>query len=83
MINLIRAIQKAFDKETACMLSYILHIENNEIKFCYTIWRGFDLVYELDGLYNACDWETNEKGLINAIEGLQEKLNTVIKDEKK
>jgi len=83
MIDSIRAIQKDFDKETHCGLSYILNIENNEIKFSYTIWRGFDLVGSLDGLYNACDWNTNEKSIFNAIKELRSILATIIEDENK
>jgi hypothetical protein len=83
MIDSIREIQKDFDAKTLCGLSYIVNVENNEIKFSYTIWRGFDLVGSLDGLYNACDWETNKKGILNAIEELKTILNNIIEDEKK
>jgi hypothetical protein len=72
MIEAIRNLQKSCEVETSCTISYELHIENNEIIFKYDVCYAWECIRDFHTNFNACDWETNERGVLNEIKKLKE-----------
>lgn len=58
----IRRIQRTI-RDSGKNMNYTLTINDNEIKFGITISFGFDILFDEDRNFNACDFKTNIESL--------------------